>query len=381
MFMETASNHGYENRKNENPLLWVENKTQCETRFLHRELAGMVFLAIFAREVGASLNSQEVVLTAAKLLFDFFRYNLAVFSFPPECGGLTAFSPLDASGCRSSFLKAAEHFPKLEYREINGYRFLDLLSPIKGNEADNHPLVIELTDKSGTIVLYCGEGAMEKATQGILAGVAGSITNALKNAREHDKVKELSVRDSLTGLYNRRVLEEVLSIEESKRIPSSLAILIIDLDNFKAINDTFGHPAGDYVLSVVGKLLLDNSRKENIVARYGGEEFAVLLTNTGQDVAIHVAERLRNKISEQDFTFSGKKLRVTASIGVSHNDGKRIFSESLLARADQALYQAKRSGKNRVCFHEVALVARIPTKKSRQGKRNDTLQFGGAKVA
>jgi diguanylate cyclase (GGDEF)-like protein len=153
------------------------------------------------------------------------------------------------------------------------------------------------------------------------------------------------------------------------------------VDNFKAINDTFGHQAGDHVLSVLGELLLANSRKENIVARYGGEEFAVLLTNTGLDVALQIAERLRNKISEQDFAFSGGKVRVTASIGVSHNDGKRIFSESLLARADQALYKAKRSGKNRVCFHEIALVARIPTKKSRQEKRADTIQFGGAKVA
>ena len=72
---------------------------------------------------------------------------------------------------------------------------------------------------------------------------------------------------------------------------------------------------------------------------------------------------------------------MTASIGVSHNEGKRIFSESLLARADQALYQAKRSGKNRVCFYEVALVSRIPTKKSRKEKRTDTIQFGGANVA
>ena len=266
--------------------MWVENKTQCETRFLHRELAGMGFLAIFAREVGASLNSQEVVHTAAKLLFDYFRYNFVVFSFPAEFGGLTAFSPLDAAGCRSSFFKAAENFPELEYRRINGYRFLDLVNPIKGNEADNQPLVIELADKNGMIVLFCGEEAAEQATQEILAGIAVSFANALRNAREHDKVKELSVRDSLTGLYNRRVLEEVLFIEENKRIPSSLAILIIDLDNFKAINDTFGHPAGDNVLSAMGKLLLENSRKENIVARYGGEEFAVLLTNTGLDVAI-----------------------------------------------------------------------------------------------
>ena len=381
MFTDTACNRGNENRKSENPSLWVEKNLKLETRLLCRELAEMGFLALFAREVGASLNSQEVVLTAAKLLFDYFRYNLAVFSFPAELGGLTAYSPLDASGCKGCFIKAAKDFPELEYREIKGYRFLDLNNPIKGNETDNQPIVIELADISGKIVLFCGKWAAEQATQEILAGVAGSFANAQRNAREHDKVKELSVRDSLTGLYNRRVLEEMLFIEESKRIPSSLAILLIDVDNFKSVNDTFGHPAGDHVLSVLGKLLLDNSRKENIVARYGGEEFAVLLTNTGLDVALKIAERLRNKISEQDFVFSGEKVRVTASIGVSHNDGKRIFSESLLARADQALYQAKRSGKNKVCFHEVALVARIPSNKSRQGKRSENIKFGRANAA
>jgi diguanylate cyclase (GGDEF)-like protein len=381
MFMETACKHGYENLKYENPLLWVEKNLKLETRVLHRELAEMGFLAIFAREVGSSLNSQEVVLTAAKLLFDYFRYNLAVFSFPVEFGGLAAFSPLDASGCKSSYIKATEDFPELEYRGIQGYRFLDLVNPMKGNKADNQLIVIELADISGKIVLFCGEAAAEQATQEILAGIAGSFANAMRNAHEHDKVKELSVRDSLTGLYNRRVLEEVLFIEESKRVPSSLAILLIDVDNFKAINDTFGHLAGDHVLSVLGKLLLENSRKENIVARYGGEEFAVLLTNTSLDVALQVAERLRNKISAQDFEFLGEKVRVTVSVGVSHNDGRKIFSESLLARADQALYQAKRSGKNKVCFHEVALVARIPTKKSRQGKQTDNIMFGRASAA
>lgn len=202
----------------------------------------------------------------------------------------------------------------------------------------------------------------------------------MRNAREHDRVKELSVRDTLTGLYNRRVLEEILFIEENKRIPATFAILLIDLDDFKAINDTFGHPAGDRVLSVLGKILLENSRKENIVARYGGEEFAVLLTNTGLSVALQVAERLRIKLSEQDFAFSGRKVSLTASIGVAHNEGNTAVMESLLARADQALYQAKRNGKNLVCFHESAYVEKLPAKRSRPGKRSAALQFGGATV-
>jgi two-component system cell cycle response regulator len=143
-------------------------------------------------------------------------------------------------------------------------------------------------------------------------------------------------------------------VEKSKRTQAASAILIIDIDDFKAINDTFGHPAGDRVLSVFGKLMRDNCRKENIVARYGGEEFAILLTNTGLTAAaaLKTAERMKKVLGAQDFVFSGRMVRVTVSIGVAYSTGKSAASETLLARADQALYQAKRSGKNRVCVHE-----------------------------
>jgi two-component system, cell cycle response regulator len=381
MFMETACSSDNEWCKNGNPLLWLDKTRQHETRFLQRELAGLGFLALFAREVGATLNPHDVVLSAAKHLYNYFQYNFAVFSLPADSGGLTAFSPLDAVACRSSFLMVAESFPELKSRRINGYRFLDLSTPVVSMDSNTQPLVIELGDNFGTITLYCGEKDAERAERDILTAVAENLTSALRNAREHDRVKELSVRDTLTGLYNRRVLEEILSIEENKRIPAPFAILLIDLDDFKAINDTFGHPAGDRVLSVLGKILLENSRKENIVARYGGEEFAVLLTNTGLSVALQVAERLRIKLSEQDFAFSGRKVSLTASIGVAHNEGNTAVMESLLARADQALYQAKRNGKNRVCFHESAYVGKLPSKRSRPGKRPAVLQFGEATVA
>jgi diguanylate cyclase (GGDEF)-like protein len=192
-------------------------------------------------------------------------------------------------------------------------------------------------------------------------------------------VKELSVRDSLTGLYNRRVLEEFLGVEESKRTPAPLAILLIDIDDFKAINDTFGHPAGDRVLSVFGKILQDNCRRENIVARYGGEEFAVLLANTGLTAAsaLQAAERLRNVLGAQDFAFSGRKVRLTVSIGVAFSTGKSAVPETMLAWADQALYQAKRSGKNRVCLHEAKHIERVPENRRRAIKLPAAQQFGG----
>ena len=357
MLVETGCGTEYGNCAD--ALLWLNGRQQCETGPLHRELAGLAFLASFAREVGASLNPKEVVLAAAKLLYNYFHYDLAVLS---DSGGVTAYSPLDATGCMRVFLTAKESFPGLKLREIMGYRHLGLATPEQAGVSGHYPEVVEIGGDGMKLTLYCGEEAEGKANYDLLTGIAESLTTALKNAREHDRVKELSVRDSLTGLYNRRVLEEVLAVEESKRNPSPSAILILDVDDFKRINDTFGHPAGDRVLSVLGKLLRDNCRKENIVARYGGEEFAVLLTESGLTAAaaLQVAERLRKELSAQDFAFSGRKVRLTVSIGVAYRQGKSALPGTILAQADQALYQAKRSGKNRVCLHEAKQIHQCP---------------------
>jgi len=387
MFMETVCDTGDGNCNNADALFWLQGRAHCEIGSLHRELAGLNFLASFARGVNVSLNPREVVLSAAKLLYSYFQYDLAVFSIPPDSGGVTAFSPFDAVGAMRGFLMARESYPDLKAKEINGYRHLGLVTPrdsrvpvnspavveiaLKAKEINgyrhlglvtprdsrvpvNSPAVVEIAGEGMKIALYCNEEAERKATHDLLTGIVESLTTALRNAREHDRMKELSVRDALTGLYNRRVLEEFLDVEESKRSPAPLAILIIDIDDFKAINDTFGHPAGDRVLSVLGKLMQDNCRRENIVARYGGEEFAVLMTNSGltEAAAFQIAERLRTVLGAQDFAFSGRKVKVTVSIGVAYSTGNSTARETLLARADQALYQAKRSGKNRVYLHE-----------------------------
>jgi two-component system cell cycle response regulator len=381
MITGTAFSYDYLSRNSGKPLLWLDEKNRSENLFLHRELADLGFLANFAKEVGVSLNPDEVLNTAAKLLYNHFRYSLAVFSLAEGFGGLTGYSPLAPSGCRSSWLRAVREFPEFKYRSISGHRLLGLAAPVASMDDHTHPVVMELGDNIGTIKLFCGVEDAELTGADILAGVAGSMTSALRNAREHDRVKELSLRDSLTGLYNRRVLEEILHLEENRRKPLPLSILIIDVDDFKKINDTFGHPAGDQVLSAIGKLLTDNTRKENIVARIGGEEFALLLTNTGLDTALQIAERLRSKLAEQEFIFSGRKVRLSVSIGVAHNEGDAATQESLMSKADQALYQAKRSGKNRVCCHEAAHMARMPEKRRRPPVRIGANRFDGAITA
>lgn len=382
MITGTSINYEYAGRNKGKPRLWSEDRGRSETLFLQRELTGLSFLANFAKEIGASLNPDDVLNTAAGLLFNYFRYNLALFSFSEGIGRLKGYSP-DDKACRWSWLNALKKFPDLKQNDIKYKSFTDLASPVTAEETgDKHEIVIELADLCGTITLYCGEEAYERATRRLLTGIAECLTTALMNAREHDRVKELSLRDSLTGLYNRRVLEEILHLEENKRKPSPLSILILDVDDFKLINDTFGHPAGDRVLSAIGKLLMDNTRKENIVARYGGEEFALLLTNTELDTAMQIAERLRMKLGEQEFIFSGQKIRLSVSIGVASNGVDGRHQESLMSRADQALYQAKRSGKNRVCFYEATPVAiEKHEKRRRPPVRIVTGRYDGATTA
>ena len=346
------------------PWLLSGDKGRSANTIPHRELAELGFLAKFAREVSSSLNQGEVLDAAAKLLYDYFHYTIAVFSFTEGFGGMSAYSPLDSTGCRNSWFKAVIRFPELKYRDINTYRSLGLAAPLAEFNDDNNEVTIELAENCGLIRLFCDGESAAKAGRAVLTGIGESLAAALRNAREHNRVKELSLRDSLTGLYNRRVLEEILHLEKSKRKQSPTSILIIDVDDFKTINDTFGHPAGDQVLSVIGEILINNTRKENIVARYGGEEFAVLLTNTGLETAMQIAERLRMKLADQEFNFSDCRFKLSVSIGVASNDGNSTAPESLMANADQALYQAKRSGKNRVCFHE-AHPARIPEKRRR----------------
>lgn len=175
-----------------------------------------------------------------------------------------------------------------------------------------------------------------------------------------EKMKELEkllVRDYLTGLYNRKFLMEQL-VEElawTTRYHEPLSLIILDIDHFKKINDTYGHSCGDEVLRQLAKTLASLLRAHDILSRYGGEEFVILLSNTDTVEAYTVAEKLWVAVQDNDFSCEHDtiKLLVTISMGVASTDGLfDIVPDSLIIRADQALYEAKAAGRNRVVsFH------------------------------
>ncbi len=175
----------------------------------------------------------------------------------------------------------------------------------------------------------------------------------IENNRIYQRLTSLAEHDSLTSLFNRRKFMEHLEREFqlSKRYSHSISLLMMDLDHFKRVNDTYGHDAGDLVLKLFAELCEKSIRDVDIAGRLGGEEFAVLMPATEKENAVIVAERIRNEIAHRDFEYGGKSFNVTISIGVASIPPERLnCSAELLKIADTFLYRAKETGRNKVCL-------------------------------
>lgn len=169
---------------------------------------------------------------------------------------------------------------------------------------------------------------------------------------EVTQLRQQVIRDSLTGLFNKRYFDDALAteMERSRRNQLSTSLILLDIDHFKAINDQYGHVAGDFVLEQLAHVLRQTVRMIDIPCRYGGEEFAVILPSTPPMIACQVAERLREAVTETNISLDTNVVSVTASLGVSYySDDPHVAPQTLVERADRQLYLAKDSGRNRVC--------------------------------
>jgi diguanylate cyclase (GGDEF)-like protein len=184
----------------------------------------------------------------------------------------------------------------------------------------------------------------------MLANQAGL---AIENAQLYELVVYKSHTDSLTNLWNHGYFQQALSveIEKSRKNQTSLSLLIIDIDNFKNLNDKWGHQNGDFVLKELAEILRESSRTLDYVCRYGGEEFSMILTQTQKDQAFMIAERIRNRIEQYHFKQFAQEdgPTITVSIGVASFSQDAQTKEELIAFADKAMYIAKFSGKNKTC--------------------------------
>lgn len=199
------------------------------------------------------------------------------------------------------------------------------------------------------VMLIDQAGPIGEETISLLSIIAHAVGTAINNSKVYTSVLREAIHDDLTGLHNRRFFHERLmdEVERANRYNSPLSIILLDVDHFKSVNDTFGHPVGDQVLSWLADTIQGSVRQSDIVARYGGEEFAILLLNSGKEQAHSVAENVRLLIAGSSPPFA-QALQLTVSLGVCAHEKGAVSIEGMIERADKALYQAKSLGRNQV---------------------------------
>jgi diguanylate cyclase (GGDEF)-like protein len=185
-----------------------------------------------------------------------------------------------------------------------------------------------------------------------LSTFGGTLRQIVGNVILESRLKEMATTDAVTGVNNRRQFETFLENELARatRYNHSLGMAMIDLDNFKDINDTYGHQAGDYILAELCRALKRGLRATEIISRYGGEEFAVIVPQADYEVTELVGEKIRSIVENHRFVYNGLMIPLTVSVGVALFPQMAIDRDSLVEMADKALYRAKRAGKNRVCY-------------------------------
>jgi diguanylate cyclase (GGDEF)-like protein len=211
---------------------------------------------------------------------------------------------------------------------------------------------------SGVVSVARRDRPFSVAERELFHYLAEQAAVSIENVGLHETVERQAVTDELTGLFNRRRFQEAMAteVERSKRFGQPVGLVLLDLDDFKAVNDTYGHQQGDLVLREVARVLRETSREIDEPARYGGEELAVVLPGTDLEGAYNLAERVRAGIEELALPLLDGEgaLRVTASFGVATLPGSADDMRELVAAADEALYRAKRAGKNRTVRAEAS---------------------------
>lgn len=226
-------------------------------------------------------------------------------------------------------------------------RFIEAVALTQQTRAVFLPLVVG-EQETGHLWLW-GED-LEEGDLPALSVFASQLAIAVENARLYSEVRQLAMTDDLTGLYNRRCLFQMANeqIADARQTGRPFSLIIIDLDEFKAINDTYGHIIGDIVVQGVADRCRVNARRGDSLGRYGGDEFIMLLPGSSLDAAVNVAERIRSLILTQPIETSAGSISVTASLGVASLSDHDVDLISLLIRADKSMYAAKQAGRNQV---------------------------------
>jgi diguanylate cyclase (GGDEF)-like protein len=215
-----------------------------------------------------------------------------------------------------------------------GQRLITDLQSTNGSYVNNKPILTH----------FLQNGDQVKIGDTIFKYIIGSDVESAY----HEEIYQMTIKDGLTGIYNKRFFLDALDkeIARAQRYDRDLSMLMLDLDHFKYVNDTYGHLAGDYVLQVVARLISTRSRREEVFCRYGGEEFAILLPETTNAGALKLAEQIRKLVESHTFIFEGEEINLTISIGVSATLSGNLSVDEFIKMADDQLYKAKLDGRN-----------------------------------
>ncbi len=315
----------------------------CLTENIQAQLEEARFISSFMSAVCTSLELDGICSIAARAIYDHVPYHRIVFTFSEALEERTiTYSPMFQKG-------VLEVRPRIAVANSNSLSYL--------NENSLASVHLNLHDNTGTIAIYYKAEQGKTFSDALFTSMASCFSQAIRNALQHSKMKDLAMRDCLTGLYNRRIFDETLAQKVKSPNSRPVSLLLIDVDNFKQVNDTFGHQAGDQVLKTLAKILKESCRGNDLVARFGGEEFAIILSQTKAATAHAIAQRIRCRLAKTEFNFDGRQLQITASIGLSTcREENAIYSSNLVNQADRALYQAKMTGKNKVCVFPADLL-------------------------
>lgn len=235
--------------------------------------------------------------------------------------------------------------------EVDGYEVCEVL---KGNSLTQDIPIIMITAKTeGEDVKRALDlGAFDYIKKPVdEVEVVARVQSALRYKQQQDKLKEMASRDGLTGAYNHALLIELFQKElaKQKRSGGNIAFIMLDIDYFKKVNDTYGHMAGDVVLKELTQIITHNVRNSDIIGRYGGEEFGIVLTDIQLDTVYQLCERIRQSIESNVFAIGTESLNITVSMGVYFKTaGDNISMGEMIKKADEALYKAKHTGRNKV---------------------------------
>ena len=344
-----------------------DNSAQSQLNVILNDLLLKSVFANEFRNLSDFLNYERILVEKLfSLLSSFVEYTVAgvFFASPDDFAENILYIDTLGRNLSKNLLSDIQYdfFRKIEdIKQIRGNKF-EVVRILMGKEMDytfgdmKSKIIIPLVfDKKliGGICFYTRSDA-DYASFRYFDIMISELLAIFKMKYQYTEKEFMSVLDGLTGLYNRRQFELGLEQEynRTKRHPADFSLAILDIDFFKKVNDTYGHQYGDYVLKTVSDLMKASFRKTDLLYRYGGEELVMIMPETNIEGALIPVQRLRRAVEEYDFLYNGIKAKVTVSIGLTMNFPEFKNSAEMLKSADEALYKAKESGRNRVIIHD-----------------------------